>query len=193
MRKTIMLSRPYIFPNTFSYETKLSKNAGRGEKSAHHQRSHTRNLQDHTVKPQELEDGEVWVRRRVANRGDLDDARRDGEYEVEDVRARDEEVAPVGQLREYADDDLEVEHEREDKLRLLEDLRVRCGHGVCARCLQDERRERERDPAPPDALVHLLQKVAPRKNDELLRGRRLFLGHLCGQPAARSAVRALHR
>ena len=90
----------------------------------HQQWAHAWYHEDDAIESRELEDRQPRVRRGVVHGRDLDDRRADGEHEVEVVVALDEEAAPVGQVRDEADHDLDVERDREHQLTDVDDLRV---------------------------------------------------------------------
>jgi hypothetical protein len=127
----------------------------------HEQRPHAGYLEDDAVETRELEDRQPRVHRRAVHDGELDDSRADREYEVEVVGALDEEAAPVGQVRDEADRNLDVERYRDHQFANVEDLLVRRADGHVSRGLENERGEGEGYPTPPDALVYFPDGVPP--------------------------------
>ena len=120
----------------------------------HEQRAHAGDLEDDAIKTRELEDSQPWVRWRAVHDRELDDSRADREHEVKVVGTLDEESAPIGQVRDETDGNLDVERDREQQFANVEDLLVHRADVHVSRGLEDERCKGESYPTPPDALVY---------------------------------------
>lgn len=120
----------------------------------HEQRAHAGDLKDDAVETRQLKDRQPRVRWRAVHDRELDDRRADREDEIKVVGALDKESAPIGQVRDEADRNLDVERDREHQFANVEDLLVRRAdvHVSCG--LEYERCEGESYPTPPDALVY---------------------------------------
>lgn len=85
--------------------------------------------------------------------GDLDERRADREHEVEVVVTLHEEAAPIREMCDDPNCDLDVERDCKHQLADVEDLQVRRADIYLARRLQNKLSESESDPTPPDVFV----------------------------------------
>lgn len=89
----------------------------------------------------------------------MDDRRTDRKYEVEIVGSLDEKAAPVGQVRDDADHNLDIERDRDHQFADIEDILVRRADVYVSRGLEDERREGKGYPTPPNTLIYFPDSV----------------------------------
>jgi len=116
---------------------------------------HARDLEDNAVETRKLEDGQPGIRWRIMNNGELDDRGTNREHEVEVVVTLHEEAAPVRQVRDDSQYDLDVERDRDHELTNVEDLLVCRANIYVARRLEDKRSESESNPTPPDVFIEV--------------------------------------
>lgn len=138
-----------MFPKTASLweSTKTNRDYFR-RPLTHEQGFHPGYFQDNTVKSQQLENSQPWIRFRAPYRGDLDNGRADGQNKVQPVPPFPEEVSPAWEVSREPKNDLDVECDGDCKLSAIEKSFVDWPWVDCTGGLYRERGEGQDDPKP---------------------------------------------